>query len=518
MLQTSFSNDRLFQLAKKNYNVLLEHCNILQNEGYWEKPETLLHKPIHVILDLYLQSVLINLSIYCGKFHNDERLFIMTLPNNNEIECSLDDDSDEEVILLAKKMMTSPPILIQLCSLRDYEKQTNVTPVFFDCMLNIILAMAYLNNSKDNFAIKFVQDYYEKLTAFINPNDTNQIINPRYVFKKICNDDIEGNMHPIYSNARIQDKVVKKKKETSPVKENMIDLVREKFQEEQLQNIKEELNVHNNDVLLESLLEELNSLIGLDNVKNEINSLINLIKVRKLRESYDMPVMDMTYHMVFTGNPGTGKTTVARLVSRIYKELGLLSEGNLIEIDRSGLVAGYVGQTALKVKEVVEKAIGGVLFIDEAYSLTNNVASNDFGGEAIDTLVKLMEDHRDNLVIIVAGYHEEMEQFLKSNTGLVSRFNKFIEFPDYTNDELIEILVSMAKSAELTISEDTLQMLNEKLTRLTKAKKKLFGNGRGVRNLFEKIVVNQANRIVSYEVTTKEMLSSIIIDDIVNVI
>jgi stage V sporulation protein K len=198
---------------------------------------------------------------------------------------------------------------------------------------------------------------------------------------------------------------------------------------------------------VDALVDELNGMVGLSEVKEEIQSLINLIKIRKLREEMDMPVMDMSYHMVFTGSPGTGKTTVARLVGKIYKELGILSDGKMIETDRSGLVAGYVGQTAMKVHDVVKEAMGGILFIDEAYSLVNPDMPNDFGTEAVDALVKLMEDNRDNLVIIVAGYTEEMKTFLKSNTGLVSRFNKFINFPDYTKEELVSILSVMAGKA-----------------------------------------------------------------------
>ena len=265
---------------------------------------------------------------------------------------------------------------------------------------------------------------------------------------------------------------------------------------------------------IKAIMDELNSLVGLSDVKKEIQSLTNLIKIRKLRESMNMPVMDMSYHMVFTGSPGTGKTTVARLVGKVYKELGILTDGKMIETDRSGLVAGYVGQTAIKVHEVIEQAIGGVLFIDEAYSLVNPDVPNDFGMEAVDALVKLMEDHRDNLVIIVAGYTEEMKTFLKSNTGLISRFNKFISFPDYTNNELLEIMDVMAQNAGLTIEAAAKDKILEQLEGMKEEEWEDFGNARGIRNMFEKIIMRQADRLVMIEEPEKEQLMTIIADDI----
>ena len=180
---------------------------------------------------------------------------------------------------------------------------------------------------------------------------------------------------------------------------------------------------------IEDLLAELDSYIGLGVVKEEVHNLINMVQVYKLRQQHDLPTTDMSLHMVFTGNPGTGKTMMARMMARIYRSLGILSKGQLVEVDRSGLVAGYVGQTALKTQKVIEKAMGGVLFVDEAYAL-NGRSENDFGQEAIDTLLKAMEDHRDDLVVIVAGYTDLMDKFIHSNPGLESRFNRFLLFED----------------------------------------------------------------------------------------
>lgn len=294
------------------------------------------------------------------------------------------------------------------------------------------------------------------------------------------------------------------------------ELAKEQFQlvKKRLQD-REEAEIRDREARLQKLVDELNVLVGLQGVKNEIQSLINLIRIRKLRQQMGMPLMDMSYHMVFTGAPGTGKTTVARIVAKIYRELGILSKDTVIETDRSGLVAGYVGQTALKVHELVEQAAGGVLFIDEAYALVNPDVPNDFGMEAVDTLVKLMEDHRDDLVIIVAGYTEEMRSFLKCNTGLVSRFNKFINFPDYSDQELLEILDVMASDAGLSIEQDARVAVGDRLGEMDAGQKEDFGNARGIRNMFERIVINQANRLIQQAHPTKEMLMTILKEDII---
>lgn len=250
---------------------------------------------------------------------------------------------------------------------------------------------------------------------------------------------------------------------------------------------------------LEDLLENLNALTGLENVKHQVNSLVNLVRVQKMRESQGMKVSDVSKHMVFMGNPGTGKTTVARMLAEIYKYLGVLRKGQLVEVDRSGLVRGYVGQTASRVQEVVEEALGGILFIDEAYTLTVKKGEGDFGQEAVDTLLKAMEDHRKDLIVIVAGYTNLMDEFLESNPGLRSRFSNFIHFDDYTADEMMEILRKNLADQEYRLSgeaeEKALQIMRERVSN----KPENFANARDVRNFMEHAISNQASRIVKLE-------------------
>lgn len=263
---------------------------------------------------------------------------------------------------------------------------------------------------------------------------------------------------------------------------------------------------------IEDLQAELDGYIGLETVKKEVRNLINMVTVYQMREKNGLPTTDLSLHMVFSGNPGTGKTTVARIMARIYHSLGILSKGQLVEVDRSGLVAGYVGQTAIKTSKVVEKALGGVLFIDEAYAL-NGKAENDFGQEAIDTILKAMEDHRDDLVVIVAGYDGLMDDFIHSNPGLESRFNRFLHFDDYSTDEMMRIFEMQCKKGCYILDEQAAEMVRD-FIREENTNSISFGNARGVRNIFEQILVNQANRLAGMEQVTKEDLMKITPTDV----
>ena len=264
---------------------------------------------------------------------------------------------------------------------------------------------------------------------------------------------------------------------------------------------------------LEEILAKLNKLVGLENVKKDVNSLINLIQIRKIREERGIKQPDMSLHLVFSGNPGTGKTTVARLLGEIYSKLGILSKGHLVETDRSGLVAGYVGQTAIKTQDMIKEAMGGILFIDEAYSLSAAKGENDFGGEAIDTILKAMEDNREDFIVIVAGYPKLMDDFLHSNPGLESRFNKHLNFEDYNPQELFDIFVSMEEGSSLKLDKKAEEFLKGHFEDVYECRGDNFANGRYVRNIFEKVLSNQANRLVKNEDISDDDLNTLTIDD-----
>ncbi len=259
------------------------------------------------------------------------------------------------------------------------------------------------------------------------------------------------------------------------------------------------------------LLAELDALTGLANVKAEVRRLTSLLQVQQLRAERGLPVIETSHHLVFTGNPGTGKTTVARLLSQIYHSIGVVTRGHLVETDRSKLVAGYVGQTALKTEQALASALGGMLLIDEAYALARG-GDNDFGREAIDTLVKFMEDHRDDIAIVAAGYPTEMQSFIDTNPGLKSRFTRTIFFPDYTDDELVTIFVNLAAKNGYDLSDDGLAKVRQMIG--AEPRTRGFGNARYVRNLFETAIAHQAMRIAPMSDPSNEQLATLVADDI----
>lgn len=593
MANTLYSDERLFELGKVNYDKLVLYCTMLEEKGFWTQAEQVMKQSSTEVLDLYVQSVLMNLAVHCGEILDSQREFMRVITVNNPLAIPAEGKIKRSVYNDSRRLYELPPILLQLCGLYDKQLKGDMTEYFLDAFLNILLCMAYLNDGKDVQVNSFIQKYYEKISSFITDRDIRE--HSEYIERKLSSKEItcyadwlkekrkkmvaavavegtgiavevieeEATEENSETSADINEELVNEsvseeiaderdeedthdaeelseesrkreqereeeqrrlkeaffkrvEEDTRIAKENEERIAREQFLavKKRLQE-RERAEREEQERKIKVLMDELNSLVGLSDVKGEIQSLTNLIKIRQLREKMKMPVMDMSYHMVFTGSPGTGKTTVARLVGKIYKALGILSDGKMIETDRSGLVAGYVGQTAMKVHDIVEQAIGGVLFIDEAYSLVNPDVPNDFGTEAVDALVKLMEDHRDNLVIIVAGYTEEMKTFLKSNTGLISRFNKFINFPDYSKEELIEIMEVMAQDAGLSIENDAKERVLNLLDDMRQEEWQDFGNARGIRNMFEKIVMNQANRLVLLDKPTKEQLMTIIADDVV---
>jgi Cdc6-like AAA superfamily ATPase len=270
-------------------------------------------------------------------------------------------------------------------------------------------------------------------------------------------------------------------------------------------------NLHVPQRSLDELLEELDQLIGLEPVKRELRRVADLITVERLRRERDLPVAPQSRHLVFTGNPGTGKTTVARLVAQIYRALGVVKRGHLVETDRAALVAGYIGQTATRVTEVVDAAMDGVLLVDEAYALVRG-DNRDFGREAVDTLVKLMEDRRERLVVIVAGYPLEMEEFINSNPGLRSRFPRVIHFPDYSTDELVAIFETLAAKHHYELTDDGRERLRAHLAAIGRGTG--FGNGRLARNLFEEACAQQASRVVRLDDVSREDLIRLTAEDI----
>lgn len=455
------------------YAQMKEACVLLVESGNWQRVGA---SDIQLFLDMYVQSLLLRMAQHSGSVSEAMRAFIAGVPSRDVL--SIGKASSEAALNTGYKNRSfaeGTPLLLRCCVAMDDKDGTDSAQQFVGGVSQLLYAAADVDGSIGGGAMNFITSYLGGLRTFLLTRAAGRHAGTAQEAARRA--DVPG-------GTKAEDGAAGEERAAAP---------REKEEK-----------------TLEELMAELDGLIGLDGVKREVRSLINLIKVRKMREAHGLKVMDMSFHMVFTGNPGTGKTTVARLIAQIYKQLGFLSSGQLIETDRSGLVAGYVGQTAGKVTEVVGSALGGILFIDEAYALARKGMENDFGREAIDTLVKLMEDHRDDLVVIVAGYTDEMHDFLTSNPGLISRFNKYIDFPDYTDDELMAILAMNAKRQGYAVTDGANGVVRAMLEGMSVSDRLDFGNARGMRNTLEKLVQEQANRLAgeSGEIT-REMLCEI---------
>ena len=379
--------------------------------------------------------------------------------------------------------MFMPPVFFWDLAERDAKRGTEASRTFIRMLTNILLYLAAADDDVSYAEAEYITECGDKLSAIC---DTSGVKKSKEALNPL---DFVTNMEPGFT-------------EKHPAAQQTSGGETAAAKPAQSEEEKPSL---------EELLAQLDALVGLDEVKKDVKSLINLMKVRKLRQENDLPVPPMSLHMVFLGNPGTGKTTVARLVGGLYAAIGVLSKG--IEVDRSGLVAGYVGQTALKTQEVIKSALGGVLFIDEAYSLASG-GENDFGREAIETILKAMEDHRDDLIVIVAGYNEPMTKFINSNPGLESRFNKYFYFPDYTGEQLMAIFRGQCKKNGYTLSADAESAALKLFDELYAERDDNFGNGRDVRNCFEDMVVRQSNRVAAMESSTRDDLMTILPEDL----
>ena len=382
-----------------------------------------------------------------------------------------------------------PPVFYWNLAENDAKRGTEASRTFIRMLTNILLYLAAVDDDVSYDEAAYITECTDKLTAIcdtsgvrksreaLNPLDYVTSSEPGFQEKHRLQEQTAGGENPKETDAEKQDAEEEKKPD------------------------------------FDELMAQLDSLVGLDDVKKDIKNLMNLVKVRRLRKENGLPIPPMSLHMVFMGNPGTGKTTVARIISGLYAAIGVLEKGQLIEVDRSGLVAGYVGQTALKTQEVIKSALGGVLFIDEAYSLASG-GENDFGREAIETILKAMEDHRDELIVVVAGYDGPMEKFINSNPGLQSRFNKYFYFPDYNGEQLLYIFKGQCKKNGYALTEEAEAEAKAMFEELYENRGENFGNGRDVRNVFEDTVVRQSNRVAALDAPTKDDLMQFLPEDL----
>ena len=416
---------------------------------------------------------------------------------------------------LKQESYGTPEKLVKTYCILDLGKCLSISNDFSDFKSKETFALLYVFARIFDFDIEsyanidmLYNSAYSDL--YISLKSDIEITGPEFILSPLLiTYDKDLQMEYLTNLYRFTSIVVKADGTVTKVEEAALKKIMNLSQEEQTDKVITELK----EQTLEEVMEELDSLTGLNEVKEEIKSLINFIKIQKAREGLGLKSTSISYHIVFSGNPGTGKTTVARIVSQIYKNLGILKQGQLVETDRSGMIAEYLGQTAIKVNKEVDSALNGVLFIDEAYSLVGE-NQDDYGKEAVATLIKRMEDDRDKLIVILAGYTNEMKSFIDTNPGIKSRFNHYIDFTDYTPDELISIYEGKCKKSDYKLNDDAKKKLLELFIGAYSHRDKSFGNGRYARNIFEKTTQNQANRIASIANITKEILTTITADDI----
>lgn len=416
-------------------------------------------------LDLYLQGVLLKIAMADGNPSPEEIEFIMSLPDELDEVCARNRGYRR---------------FLRNISVESYKEKAG--QYFTDSANPLFLRLI---KDEDQGAVDDVVNAIEKLfNSFAAVDDTFSESENQVITQAVA--ELRGTTHSK------KKETAKRNSTTSKAPVVMSDIVSGED--------------------MELAMAELNSLIGLAGVKQEVLASINLLKINNMRKEKGLPELQTSRHMVFTGQPGTGKTTVARIMAKIYKALGVVSKGHLVETDRSGMVAGYVGQTALKTAQVIKKAKGGVLFVDEAYALSSEDGSNDFGKEAIDTLVKGMEDYRDDLVVIVAGYTNEMKEFIDMNPGLRSRFNKYINFDNYAADEMLEIFKGQCEKAQFILDEGA---QSKALAYFENHQgNEQFGNARGVRNYFDRVVTAQATRILTMSNPSEIEFRTILAEDV----
>lgn len=436
--------------AKKHFDSIMEIAQLINKKGYWNEPQ-----PINENVEQHIMSLFLSVFMKGVKIDDEEANLINVLLKKQYTKAKL----VNETIKLGSRVLIQVPVYLTSCIKMDLFESTSYSLELIYLLKKLGLTAAAADKNVTQEEVEFLTVYISTLSELVR----------RFGIKKP--------MHEFFTDNKTSS--ISGKQHGRAKSDIECDMAR--------------VNEYD-DSDLSDLLCELNGLIGLEKVKQDVNTLVNLLRVRRIRQERGLPIIPMSFHLVFTGNPGTGKTTVARLISKIYNALGLLSKGHMVEVDRSALVAGYVGQTAAKVQEVVKSSMGGVLFIDEAYSLVVK-DSQDFGMEAISTLLKAMEDNRENLVVIAAGYMNEMERFINSNPGLRSRFNKYINFEDYTPDQMLDILKAMCKKSGYTLSPDAQTYATNYFT--GKQQDRIgFGNARGVRNFLERAISRQASRIV----------------------